>query len=338
MVTPPSSLVAAWRRQMLKTPLCDLFGIEVPIILAPMGTCTSAELAAAVSNEGGLGGVGSLFRTSAAVKRDIDTVRKLTSRPFAINHIPQTLDTEAFRYTLEARPAVVSFALGDPGDLVRQAHDVGSLVMLQVTTVAQAVQAAERGVDVIIAQGGEAGGYCGEVSTMTLVPQVVDAVSPIPVVAAGGIFDGRGIASALMLGAVGVNMGTRFLASKEAPIEDAWKAAIASAQSEDAVKVEVLNDIQPLPGTAGYGTVLRSLRTPFMDEWGTKREEARRDGERLWTEIQARARVGRRHETLLTAGQTSGGIKEILPVAEIIRQLTAEAETALSRAPSLASH
>src|SRR5258708_27336986 len=115
MVTPPSSLVDAWRRQMLKTPLCDLFGIEVPIILAPMGTCTSAELAAAVSNEGGLGGVGSLFRTSAAVKRDIDTVRKLTSRPFAINHIPQTLDTEAFRYTLEARPAVVSFALGDRG-------------------------------------------------------------------------------------------------------------------------------------------------------------------------------------------------------------------------------
>src|SRR5215471_5624216 len=227
MVAPPSSLIAAWRRQMLKTALCDLFGIEVPIILAPMGTCTSAELAAAVSNEGGLGGVGSLFRTTAAIKRDIDTVRKLTSRPFAINHIPQTLDTEAFRCTLEARPAVVSFALGDPGDLVRQAHDVGSLVMLQVTTVTQAMQAADRGVDVIIAQGGEAGGYCGEVSTMTLVPQVVDAVSPIPVVAAGGIFDGRGIAAALMLGAVGVNLGTRFIASTEAPAPDEWKQAIA---------------------------------------------------------------------------------------------------------------
>lgn len=126
-------------------------------------------------------------------------------------------------------------------------------------------------------------------------------------------------------GAVGVNMGTRFLAS------------ITSAKSEDAVKVEVLNDIQPLPGTAGYGTVLRSLHTPFMDEWGTKREEARREGERLWTEIQARGQVGRRHETLLTAVQTSGGIKEILPVAEIIRQLIAEAETVLSRAPGLAS-
>ncbi len=142
---------------MLKTPLCDLFGIELPIILAPMGTCTSAELAAAVSNAGGLGGIGTLFRATAAIKRDIDVVRTLTRRPFAINHIPQTLDAEAFRYTLEARPAVISFTLADPGDLVRQAHDVGARVMVQVTTVAQAVQAAERGADAISAQGSEFG-------------------------------------------------------------------------------------------------------------------------------------------------------------------------------------
>src|SRR4029453_6685930 len=103
MGTPPSSLVAAWRRQMLKTPLCDLFGIDVPIILAPMGSCTSAELAAAVSNQGGLGGIGSLFRTTAALKRDIEVVKGLTNRHYSINHIPQTLDAEAFRCTLEAR-------------------------------------------------------------------------------------------------------------------------------------------------------------------------------------------------------------------------------------------
>lgn len=316
---------------MLKTPLCDVLGIDVPIILAPMGSASSAEFAAAASNEGALGSIGSLFRTNAAIKRDIDAVRGLTNRHFAVNHIPPTLDADAFRHTLAARPAVISFALGDPGDLVRQAHDVGSKVMIQVTTVAQAIEAVERGADVIIAQGGEAGGYGGSVSTMALVPQVVDVASSIPVVAAGGIYDGRGIAAALMLGAAGVNMGTRFLASTEAPIEDAWKAAITSAQSEDAVKLDVLNDIQPLPGTGGYGTVLRSLRTPFMDAWGTKREEARGQGERLWAEIQAKARAGRRHEALLTAGQTSGGIKDILPVAAIIRRLIAEAETALSR-------
>ena len=316
---------------MLKTALCDRLGIEVPIILAPMGTCTSAEFAAAVSNAGGLGGIGSLFRSTAAVKRDIDGVRRLTSRPFAINHIPQTLDAEAFRCPLEARPAVISFALADPGDLVRQAHDVGSLVMLQVTTVAQAVQAAERGVDVIIAQGGEAGGYCGEVSTMTLVPQVVDAVSPVPVVAAGGIFDGRGIAAALMLGAVGVNLGTRFITSTEAPAPEEWKQAITAVKSEDAIKVDVINDISPLPGTEGFHTVPRSLPTAFLDDWSGKREAARRDRDRLRGQIVATTQAGRQHECVLWAGQTAGGINEILSVGEIMRRLIAETEAALRR-------
>jgi enoyl-[acyl-carrier protein] reductase II len=319
---------------MLRTPLCDLFGIEAPIILAPMGTCTSAELAAAVSNAGGLGGIGTLFRAGTAIKRDIDMVRKLTSRPFAINHIPQTLDAEAFRYTLEARPAVISFTLADPGDdLVRQAHKAGARVMVQVTTVSQAVQAAERGVDVISAQGSESGGYCGEVSTMALVPQVVDAVSPIPVVASGGIFDGRGIAAALMLGAVGVNLGTRFIASTEAPAPKEWKQAITEAQSEDAIKVDVLNDISPLPGTAGFHTVLRSLHTSFLDEWSAKREEARRERDRLRGQIVSTTQAGRQHECLLTAGQTVGGINEVLSVNEIMHRLIAETEAALSRAP-----
>ena len=209
--------------------------------------------------KGERGGIGSLFRSTAAVKRDIDTIKRLTTRPFAINHIPQALDAEAFRYTLDARPPVISFALDDPGDMVRQAHEVGSRIMLQVTTVVQAVRAAERGVDVIIAQGGEFGGYCGEVSTMALVPQVVDAVAPIPVVAAGGIFDGRGIAAALMLGAAGVNFGTRFIASIEAPAPNEWKEAITAAQSEDVIKVDVLNDISPIPGTNGFPTIPRSI-------------------------------------------------------------------------------
>src|SRR5262245_958192 len=129
-----------------------------------------AEMAASVSNAGGLGSLGTLFRATAAVKRDIDEVRELTNRNYAVNQIPPTLDADAFRYTLAARPAVISFALGDPGNRVRQAHDAGSKVMIQVTTVAQAIKAAERGVDVIIAQGGESGGYGGSVSAMALVP------------------------------------------------------------------------------------------------------------------------------------------------------------------------
>jgi nitronate monooxygenase/enoyl-[acyl-carrier protein] reductase II len=317
---------------MLRTPLCDLLGIDVPIILAPMGSCTSAELAAAASNEGALGSIGTLFRGTAAITRDIDVVKTLTSRPYAVNHIPQTLDQEAFRHTLDARPAVISFALADPGDLIRQAHDVGAIVMVQVTTVAQAVQAAEGGADVVIAQGGEAGGYGGEVSTMALVPQVVDAVAPVPVVAAGGIFDGRGIAAALMLGAVGVNIGTRFIACREAPVSDGWKQAIVAASSEQTVKAHALNDIKPLPGTVGYGTALRSLRTPFLDEWNGKREEARREASRLFEEIVASRKAGREADTLLTAGQSAGGITGVFAIADIIRGLVAETESALARA------
>jgi NAD(P)H-dependent flavin oxidoreductase YrpB (nitropropane dioxygenase family) len=135
------------------------------------------------------------------------------------------------------------------------------------------------------------------------------------------------------LGAVGVNIGTRFLASKEAPIDDDWKQAIIEAHSEDAVKAEVINDIIPVPGTVGYGTVGRALRTPFLDEWSSKRDEARRNGERLWADIAERIRRGRRRETLVWAGQTARGVREVLSVAEIMRLLVEEAEAALARTP-----
>jgi len=218
----------------------------VPIILAPMGSASSAEFAAAASNQGALGSLGTLNRATGDIIRDIDAVKQLTNKSYAV--IPPALDLDAFRHTLAARPPVISFALGDPGDLVQQADDVGAKVMVQVTTVVQAAEAARRGADIIIAQGAEAGGYGGTISTMALVPQVVDAISPLPVVAAGGIYDGRGIAAALMLGAVGVNLGSRFLASNEAPIDGTWKKAIVEARSEDVVKLHVFNDIQPIPG------------------------------------------------------------------------------------------
>lgn len=315
----------------IRTPLCDLLGIEHPIILAAMGSATSAAFAAAASNAGGLGSIATLGRTTEAILADLAAIRGQTDHPFAVNHVPQTLDETAFAATLALRPAVISFALGDPGDLVQRAHDVGAKVMLQVTTVAQAVQAAERGVDIVIAQGGEAGGYGGVVGTFPLLPQVVDAVAPIPVVAAGGIYDGRGLAAALVLGAVGANIGTRFLASAEAPIEAGWRDAILAAKSEDAIKADALNAVRPLPGTAGYGTVLRSLRTPFLDQWNTRLEEASAQRDRLGEEIGALIQSGRRVEFLATAGQSAGAIDNVLPVTEIIARLIAEAESALAR-------
>lgn len=266
---------------MLRTPLCDLLGIEFPVIQAGMGPFTAAELVAAVCNAGGLGSLGASQRPVDDLRRQLALTRTLTDRPFAVNHLVPTLNEEAFALTLEAQPPIISLALGDPGDLVKRAHDVGILVIQQVHTVKHARQAAEREVDVIIAQGGEAGGFGGMVAALALLPQVVDAVRPIPVVAAGGIADGRGLAAALVLGAQGVNIGTRFLASVEAPISAGWKQAILAAESEDVVKVEVWNDIIPLPGGGGYGTVPRALRTPFIEEWQQRRNDAKREAERL---------------------------------------------------------
>ncbi len=316
---------------VLHTPLCDLLGIRLPIIQAGMGIGSGGELAAAVSNAGGLGSLGCWRRPPDDVARQLSLIRGRTSRPFAVNHLVPELNEAVFAMTLAAKPAVVSLALSDPGDLVKRAHDAGSVVVHQVTTVLQARKAVERGVDVIIAQGGEAGGYGGAVAALALIPQVVDAVGPVPVVAAGGIADGRGLAAALMLGAQGVNVGTRFLASEESPINLAWKQMIVNAVSEDAVKVEVLNDIMPMPGSYGYGTVLRALRTSFIDTWQGRRQEAKYEAERLRSDLQAAIQQGRLHEFFPAAGQSAGLIREILPAGEIVRRIAIEARLALER-------
>src|SRR5256886_2093022 len=287
---------------MLRTQLCDLLQIEFPVIQAGMGPFTGAQLVAAVSNAGGLGSLGASQRPVDDLGRQLALIRKLTDRPFAVNHLVPTLNEEAFALTLTAKPPIISLALGEPGDLVKRAHDVGILVIQQVHTVKQARQAAERQVDVIIAQGSEAGGFGGTVAALALVPQVIDAVSPIPVVAAGGIADGRGLAAALVLGAQGINVGTRFLATVEAPISEGWKQAILTAESEDAVKVEAWNDIIPLPGGGGYGTVPRALRTPFIEAWQHRRDDAKREAERLQGEVIAALQQGGLHEMVAFSG------------------------------------
>jgi enoyl-[acyl-carrier protein] reductase II len=174
-------------------------------------------------------------------------VRELTKRPFAVNHVVPLLDEEAFEATLEAEPAVISLALGDPADLLERAHAAGAKVVHQVHTVEQALRVADLGVDAIIAQGSEAGGQglALGVGAMALVPQVADAVDPIPVLAAGGVADGRGLAAALVLGAQGANVGTRFLASHEASADEAWKQSILEARSQDAVRFEAWKEISP---------------------------------------------------------------------------------------------
>jgi nitronate monooxygenase/enoyl-[acyl-carrier protein] reductase II len=317
-------------RAMLKTPLCDLLGIDHPIIQAGMGTVPSAALVAAVSNAGALGTFSTFLRPADDTRRQLAMLQDLTSRPFAVNHVVQAVDEETFGLGLAAQPKLVSMALADPGDFVKRAHDAGALFMQQVTTVAQAVQAAERGVDIIVAQGGESGGYGGMVSTLVLVPQVVDAVRPLPVVAAGGIYDGRGLAAALVLGAAGVNVGTRFLASAEAAPSVAYKRVVTSAASEDSVKVPAFNDILPY-GKSGYGTVLRSIKTPWVDELAAKPGLTEEESERAGQQLMDASRADALYELLPTAGQSSGGITEVLPAAEIVSRIIAEAELALAQ-------
>jgi enoyl-[acyl-carrier protein] reductase II len=312
---------------MIKTTICDLLGIEYPIIQAGMGPFTSAELAAAVSNAGGMGSLGAGARPIKSFREQIAKLADLTEKPIAINHTfsPSLPNPEAFDLTIRTKPRVISFVLGNPAEYVKRVHDEGIFVMHQVTTVQQAYQAAQSGVDIIIAQGTEAGGFGGSIGTMALIPQVVDAVSPIPVIAAGGIADGRGLVAALALGALGVNVGTRFLASNEAPISMEWKQAILGADSQDAIKVEFWNDIFPPVGQA-YHTVPRTLSSPFIDKWIPNLASVKREVNVLKGEISSAVEDGKLGELFPFAGQSAGQIHEILSAAEITHRLVTEAE------------
>jgi enoyl-[acyl-carrier protein] reductase II len=322
---------------MLRTPICEDLGIEVPIMQAAIWPATSPELVAAVSKAGGLGSIGSVFESAESVEKQVARVRELTDRPFAVNHVVPLLDEEAFEATLEARPAVVSMALGDPGELVERAHAAGAKVIHQVHTVEQAHRVAGLGVDAVIAQGSEAGGQgmVLGVGTMALIPQVVDAVDPIPVLAAGGVADGRGLAAALVLGAQWANVGTRFLASDEASADDTWKRAILQTKSEDVVRFEVFNEILPPRSDRAYETVPRVMRTAFVEKWQGRPEEASRQSDRLRAELMSAIKERRPHELLPFTGQTAGMVHDVLPAAEIVRMMVAEAEQALERANAL---
>jgi len=320
---------------VLRTALCELLGIRVPLIQAGMAVYTSPGLASAVSNAGALGSLGAWMRPADQLRRDLAELRRATDRPFAVNHVVPDLDRAALRITLDAAPAVVSFALDDAGDQMDRAHDVGSLVMQQITTVRHAEVAAAHGADIIVAQGHEAGGYVGAVTTLTLVPQVVDAVAPVPVVAAGGIADGRGLAAVLMLGAAGANLGTRFLASREAPIGEGWKRAIVNATSEGWEQLDFWNDVFPTPGAEGYGSRMRALRTAFTERWRERWEEMRRDPASVLAELDAAEEAGTLDELLIVGGQSAGLIEEVLPAADIVGSITADATAILARARDL---
>jgi enoyl-[acyl-carrier protein] reductase II len=309
---------------VLRTPLCGRLGIEAPIIGAPFGPWEQVELAAAISSAGALGSLGTGLRSVPELQAQWARMRELTDRPFAVNHTNRPFVEAAFAATLEAAPAAISFHMTVPADLIARAHDAGILWIQQVVDRREAEEAVEAGADVIIAQGGEAGGHSGWVSTMVLVPQVVDLAGDIPVVAAGGIADGRGLAAALALGAQGVSMGTRFLASTELQIADEWKRRIVEADAVDAVKVVNSDRVMP-PYTRPRSTVEpRSLSTPLIEQLRVHPEWV--DPAKMGARIRDAVLAGRGDEYLPFAGQSAGLIHEVLPAAEIVRRVVAEAE------------
>ena len=202
---------------MLHTRLCDLLGIRHPVVLGGMGSSTSAALVAAVSNGGGFGTLGTSGASGAQITETVAAIRAATDKPFGINHLLFRIDEDAYAATLKARPFLAAFAWArkdqDLRGYFRRAHDAGLKVMHMAGEVPEAVRAVEAGADFIVAQGMEGGGHVGWMAALALVPMVVSAVAPVPVLAAGGIADGRGLAAALALGADGALLGTRFLAT-----------------------------------------------------------------------------------------------------------------------------
>jgi NAD(P)H-dependent flavin oxidoreductase YrpB (nitropropane dioxygenase family) len=319
---------------MLSTPLCNLLGIEVPIITAPMGpNITSLELAAAVSNAGGLGIISFGGNPPPLLRQEIHRLRSLTSKPFGVNLLLEFPVEEHVKVCIEEQVPVLSFFWGDPSPYVERAHAAGIKVVDQVGSVEAAQRSARAGIDVIIAQGVEAGGHiAGQVTTMVLVPRVVDAVAPTPVVAAGGIADARGLVAALALGAEGVVLGTRFLATPEAAAHPTYKQKVLEATEEDTVRTTLF----------GYGwpnAPHRTLRTAFVNEWlgqEARGSEQRPDEPVVGETVFGGQRVpvlrfmgfppsmdatGDIESMGLLAGQSVGLVGEIKPAAVIVREI-----------------
>lgn len=322
---------------MITTSACTLLGITHPVVLGGMGTGTSPELVAAVSNAGGLGIQGCAGRSPDDITRLAEAIRQRTARPFGLNLLLFLADDAVVTAALAARPPVFSTAWAGPEHDLRalfaRAHDAGATVMHMVATVHEARRAAEAGADLIVAQGTEGGGHVGVISTLVLVPQVVRAVAPTPVLAAGGIADGAGLAAALMLGAEGALLGTRFLATPEAPLPESYKRAITASDGHDTLLTEIPDIVS---GTVWPGAYARVVRNRLIEAWAGREGELRgRRAEVAEGARQARE-AGDAAQGVVYTGQTAGLIETIEPAAAVVQRLVREAEAILrGRVPAL---
>lgn len=314
---------------MLATPLCALLGIDHPVLNAPMSGTATAELAAAVSMAGGFGMLGGNSRGGPDwLRSQIRAVRAKTDRPFGVGFISSfpRLD-DLVQVALEEGVAAINHSFADPTPYVAPAHTRGVRVFAQVQTVAQATRAAHAGVDVIVAQGTEAGGHTGLAGTLALVPAVVDAAGGIPVVAAGGIADGRGLAAALLLGATGGWLGTRFVASEEWG-GGAWEQqAVLAATADGTVRTSVYDRVRGAPFPEGIAD--RVLRNAFTTAWEGRTGDIAARQEELRRELAAAAPRGDPTVVDISAGVAAGLIASLEPAGAIVRRIVEEAERVL---------
>lgn len=318
----------------LRTPICELLNIEVPVFLAGMAGVAHAEVCAAVSEAGGYGTLGMAGRTPDQIRDEMRAVRRRTDKPFGVDllaALPDQMLSAIDVITSEGASTFVA-GLGVPGPVIEKCHAAGLVVMSMCGRVKHAVEAERAGCDVVVAQGTEGGGHTGAVAGLALIPQVVDAVE-IPVLAAGSIVDGRGMAAALALGAQGVWMGTRFVASREARAGESYKKRITET-AED----------QTLVTRCYSGKPMRVIRNRYVDDWERRSQEIQPFPDQLVASAREGvigALIGEPTGDLdpdrdcMPCGQGAGAIRDIPTCAEIIERLVREARGTIQ---SLAKH
>ncbi|MGQ9557992.1 MAG: enoyl-[acyl-carrier-protein] reductase FabK [Desulfurispora sp.] len=306
---------------MLKTRLCEMLGIKYPILQGGMAWVSTAELAAAVSNAGGLGIIGTGQALPDWVSRQVRRARELTDKPFGVNVMLLSPHVEEImQIIIEEKVAVVTTGAGNPGKYIPALHAAGCRVFPVVSSVALARRLERAGVDGIIAEGLESGGHVGELTTMALVPQVVDAVR-VPVVAAGGIADGRGLAAALALGACGVQMGTRFMCASECTIHDNVKQMLIKARDRDTVVTG--------RSTGHPVRVLQNKLSRLFEEMESRCVPPA-ELEKLGVgRLRAAMQDGDVEMGSVMAGQICAMVSRVQPVAEIIQEVVTGAEQVL---------
>ena len=319
----------------IHTTLCDFLGTQHPIMLAGMGGVSYAELVAAMSNAGGYGVLGMAGTSPDFIAAQMARVKELTDKPFGVDLLaadPRSLE-KSVDVIIEGGADSFVAGLGVPMPIMKKLKDAGVKVMVVGGAVKHAIKAEQAGCDAVILQGGEGGGHTGLVGTLPLVAQSVEAVN-IPVIAAGGIYDGRGLAAALSLGAVGVWMGTRFIASAEAHAAQSYKDTIVGAGDTDTTRTRCYSgkpmrcrtndyiadwerrpeDIQAFPMQAAH-----SVKTDVIGGIGGITDETRLDGTK----------------SCFAMGQSAGGVQDILPVKDIVDRIMFEAEAAIGRVAAL---